>query len=221
MSSTPEGALRSDPLERDEGPSGSQEVTQRLLATSVRVFGESGFEAARVSDIARLSGLTTGAVYSRWPSKRDLFLAAVNHVAPERMARLVGDEDTSATDRLVALSAHLFNTTEDQSRALLFEACVTARRNPEPMSEIAHVLEAEAKAFAAIIREGKATKAINPELSTDALVLGCQALSLGFHLVVFLSAPDRQLPTADEWTELFVRIIGSFSEPSEDALTDG
>ena len=174
-----------------------------------------------MSDIARRSGLTTGAVYSRWPNKRGLFIAALNHVAPVRMARLVGDEDTSATDRLVALSGDLFNKTEDQGRALLFKACVTARRNPEPTSEIAHVLEAQAKALTAIIREGKATKAIDPELSTDALVLGCQALSLGLHLVVFLSAPDRQLPTADEWIGSFVRIIGSFSEPSEDALTNG
>lgn len=48
---------------------------QRLLAAAQRVFFERGFHGASLDAVAEEAGLTKGAVYSRFESKADLFLA--------------------------------------------------------------------------------------------------------------------------------------------------
>jgi AcrR family transcriptional regulator len=47
----------------------------RLLAAAQRVFFERGFQGASLEAVAEEAGLTKGAVYSRFESKADLFLA--------------------------------------------------------------------------------------------------------------------------------------------------
>jgi AcrR family transcriptional regulator len=47
----------------------------RLLAAAERVFFERGFHGASLEAVAEEAGLTKGAVYSRFESKADLFLA--------------------------------------------------------------------------------------------------------------------------------------------------
>ena len=69
---------------------GSGEVTERLLAATAAAVAERGITAATVADIARGAGLTTGAIYSRWPSKLGLVVAAVEWCC-ERVAVDGGD----------------------------------------------------------------------------------------------------------------------------------
>jgi AcrR family transcriptional regulator len=47
----------------------------RLLAAAQRVFFERGFHGASLEAVAEEASLTKGAVYSRFESKADLFLA--------------------------------------------------------------------------------------------------------------------------------------------------
>ena len=48
---------------------------ERLLAAARRVFAERGYYGASLEAVAEEAGLTKGAVYSRFESKADLFLA--------------------------------------------------------------------------------------------------------------------------------------------------
>ena len=43
-------------------------------------MGQSGYEAARISDIARRAGVTTIAVLARWPHKADMVVAKLEHI---------------------------------------------------------------------------------------------------------------------------------------------
>ena len=43
----------------------SERATEQLLDAATAVFGERGFEAATVSEVARRCGMTSGAVYAR------------------------------------------------------------------------------------------------------------------------------------------------------------
>jgi len=49
----------------------------RLLTAAVEVFVEQGYEGARLQDIARAAGLTTGAVYANFRGKDELLFAAI------------------------------------------------------------------------------------------------------------------------------------------------
>ena len=50
-----------------------------LLEAATRVFAARGFHAASVDDVAADAGYTTGAVYSNFAGKEDLFLSAFEH----------------------------------------------------------------------------------------------------------------------------------------------
>ncbi len=60
---------------------------RRLLDAAEAVFARRGFHGASVEEIAREAGATTGAVYSNFAGKEDLFLALFE----ERIATDVGD----------------------------------------------------------------------------------------------------------------------------------
>src|SRR4029078_10478230 len=50
---------------------------ERLIAAAIEVFAEQGYERARLQDIARTAGLTTGAVYANYRSKAELLFDAI------------------------------------------------------------------------------------------------------------------------------------------------
>ena len=56
----------------------------RLLDAARRVFARRGFHAASLEEIAQEAGATTGAIYSNFAGKEDLFLALFeDHVASQ------------------------------------------------------------------------------------------------------------------------------------------
>lgn len=191
----------------------SQAVTRRLLDAAVEVFGERGFEAARVHEVARRCGMTTGAVYSRWPTKLDLFLAVVEYVSPQRMLFMVGSTDMSTEDKFATLGANLLSTSGHQFRDVMLEAFVTARRDESLAALVSASLAAEATFLSAMIAEGKESGLIDPSLSTEAMVLFCQALGLGTHLAFLVESDGRPVPAPDDWNDLILRVIGAVAAP--------
>lgn len=71
----------------------------RVLRAARREFAERGYQGARVDDIAERAELTRGAVYSNFPGKRALYLAALAEAAglePPEPAETVGSAATPA-----------------------------------------------------------------------------------------------------------------------------
>src|SRR4029077_18885673 len=63
----------------------------RLLAAAVEVFVEQGYEGARVQDIARAAGLTTGAIYANFRGKEDLLFDAIGARADAEMTSMLAE----------------------------------------------------------------------------------------------------------------------------------
>ena len=66
---------------------------RRLLDAAAEVFGEKGFRAATLADVANRAGYTIGAVYSNFANKDEVFLALMR----ERLRAV--EEDLAATIR--------------------------------------------------------------------------------------------------------------------------
>lgn len=59
-----------------------KERTRRgLIEAAAEVFAERGFHAASLAEVAARAGLTTGAVYSNFRGKEDLFFAVIREMA--------------------------------------------------------------------------------------------------------------------------------------------
>ncbi len=197
----------------NDGSSRAQDTTERLLESAVAALAEHGFEAARVAQIARCAGLTTGAIYSRWLGKRDLIVAAVRYIVPKCMRLPPVSDEVPARETLAAVGADLISTADVVARDVMLEACVSARRDDSFRAAVAHSMEEEATKLGAIVSRGKAEGSIDPDLSTNAIVALFQAISLGMHLVISSQPEERHVP-GEEWDALISRLLEAASPSS-------
>ncbi|MCY4665209.1 MAG: TetR/AcrR family transcriptional regulator [Acidimicrobiaceae bacterium] len=194
----------------------AQEVTTRLLDAGVEVFGETGYETTRIHEVARRCGLTTGAIYARWPTKPQLFLAVVEHATSQRMASMAGPAETPVDESIGALGANLLSSGDRRLGDLMFETFVSARHDDSIAEIVSECLDSEVDTLTAMVTEGKEDGRIDPSLSTEAIVAFCQALDLGTHLALSTGAPRRPAPTAQEWQALMKRVIEAMAAPRSD-----
>ncbi|HEV3172885.1 MAG TPA: TetR/AcrR family transcriptional regulator [Actinocrinis sp.] len=66
----------------------SRVTRQRLLEAAVGCLAEYGWSGSTVAVVAERAGVTRGAAQHHFPTREDLFTAAVEHVAAERLATL-------------------------------------------------------------------------------------------------------------------------------------
>jgi TetR/AcrR family acrAB operon transcriptional repressor len=75
---------------------------QDLLNTALTVFSRDGYEAARMADIAKLAGVTRGAIYHHFGSKADLFIALIDDASKSgnSAVTLAMEKDLSFVDTI-------------------------------------------------------------------------------------------------------------------------
>jgi AcrR family transcriptional regulator len=132
-----------------------------LLAAARRVFLERGYYAATLDQIADEAGFSKGAVYSRFASKADMFLALLEDRIAERAAQnaeLAGE--LAGTGNFAAL-LDLAEQAERGApgwRLLVTEFRVHAARDPELNRRYAalhaRTIDGVAQVFAEVSKEG-------------------------------------------------------------------
>ena len=177
-------------------------------------FIERGYDAARVTDVARRVGVTSGAVYARWRDKTEMLIAALDHVFAQilpcrRIETFEGE--MQPPDLIVMLGESLLE--HNQRREVLVQVFGSARNNEEIGHCLRRFLNEEADEISRIIDAGKQDGFADPQLSTAAMTLLCQAIGLGVRLLVLAGLDDRHVPTPSEWNELLTRLIGSVVPP--------
>lgn len=107
----------------------------RLLATAEEMFLSRGFTATTVEAVAHTAGYTTGAVYSNFGGKADLFLAVLEQTTAAQLAEIRAALDAARTDeqRLDVFSTAVVRDPRRwQARvAATIEFLSYARRHPE------------------------------------------------------------------------------------------
>ncbi|WP_405931971.1 TetR/AcrR family transcriptional regulator [Streptomyces sp. NBC_00827] len=83
----------------------SRATRQRLLAAAVACLAEHGWAGSTVSVVAERAGVSRGAAQHHFPTREDLFTAAVEYVAEERSTALRALFPQGAADRREVVSA--------------------------------------------------------------------------------------------------------------------
>ncbi len=179
---------------------------ERLLTAAAEVFAEKGYDRAGVQEIAHRAGFTTGAIYGRFRGKADLLLAAIGEQSDDEFEELFAEHrfKGNVADVLATVGSHLVTDEFDNGQALLLEAFVAARRDPEVAGMLRRAVEARADEMTELIEEAKRTGAIDPALDTLAVVRFCHAVGLGFLL---FGAIDLPRPQAEPWEDLIGLLI--------------
>ena len=197
-----EGAIDADP------------IREKLIAAAAEVFAEKGYEGAGVAEIARRAGYTTGAIYGRFTGKAELLLAAIEAHQDSELDRLFNEHrfEGKVTDILTTVGSHLVTDELGPNSALLLEAFMAARRDPEVRQRVRESLGLRGDKLAELVVEAKATGAIDPALDTEALVRFCHALGFGFLL---FRAVELDLPAPEPWEQLISFLVDALDTSAD------
>lgn len=192
-----------------ETTTASDPTRERLLAAAAEVFAEKGYDRAGVQEIAHRAGFTTGAIYGRFRGKADLLLAAMEGQSADEFAELFAQRklegfDGNVTSVLTTVGSHLVTEEFDNGQALLLEAFVAARRDPEVAGMLRRAMEARSADMVELIESAKASGAIDASLDTMAIVRFCHAVGLGFLL---FGAIDLPRPAPEPWEQLIGLLV--------------
>jgi AcrR family transcriptional regulator len=97
---------RGDRVDRAPKQDRSRATRQRLLEAAVACLAEHGWAGSTVSVVAERAGVSRGAAQHHFPTREDLFTAAVEYVAEERSTALRAlFPDGAAGDRRTVVTA--------------------------------------------------------------------------------------------------------------------
>ncbi len=111
-----------------------EQVRRSLLDAARDVFVRDGFHGASLDSVADAAGLTKGAVYSRFSSKADLFLALLEERIAERVAQVESVLDSESPKRdAAAVTRQYLDVLRGQMAwtLLVLEFRIHAARDPE------------------------------------------------------------------------------------------
>jgi AcrR family transcriptional regulator len=187
----------------------------RLVEAASTVFSERGYDGAGVQEIARRAGLTTGAIYSRFSGKAELLREVIEQCSSDELDELFNQHrfDGHASDIVRIAGAHLVDRPDEdshQGNALLLEAFVASRRDPEIRDAVRALMEERAGKLAEVLEAAKADGSIDTSLDTDALVTFCHAVGLGF---LIFDAIEIDLPRPQPWEALITRLVAAVAAP--------
>lgn len=116
---------REDPAAAPRGRPRDPSIDPTVLAAVRRELTDKGYQRMSVAEVARSAGVTKPTIYRRWPTKKDLVIAAIESSPEPEPPPLCGD-----TRRDLITIMHNFRTTPPPNLGILF--AVTAERKNLP-----------------------------------------------------------------------------------------
>jgi AcrR family transcriptional regulator len=170
-------------LNREQAKARTQE---RLLLAARKVFLERGFHAASVAEIAEEAGFTTGAIYSNFGGKDDLFLAMLDGELSDRAEsqRLRATEAASFEEmvRAAARDLHRAGARDPAMTPLIVEFWTYAASKPELRDRARKLHERQIAWIADLLRDGSERHGVRLRLPPEDVARGGGALSRGVRL---------------------------------------
>jgi AcrR family transcriptional regulator len=154
-----------------------------LLEAAERVFSRRGFHAATVEEIADDAGFSTGALYSNFAGKEELFLALFDEHTDRRIRDVenIAAAGTSrdARTRQAALRFQAFTEEEPDWPLLFYEFWAYAVRHPRLRKRWAQGRRRLRSAIADALQEAALAQGVALPLPAEHLAIAANALANG------------------------------------------
>ena len=196
-----------------------------MLEAAAMEFVEHGYDKAVVSNIARRAGVTTGAIYARWPHKSDVMVAALDHIfeqlLPAQRLRDLGIAELSTAEITAIWGADLLNSDETKGVPVqvLVQVFGSARNNEAVRARLQRFLDDQADQLSQLVERAKDEGCCDPELSTAALTLLLQAIGTGTHLLMSPGRDNRHVPVGHDWTTVLLKVLGTAGQQAQQPQT--
>jgi AcrR family transcriptional regulator len=193
-------------------PDTSTSTRERLIAAAIEVFAEQGYERARLQDIARAAGLTTGAIYANFRDKAELLFAAIGARAGLEVDGLLSSASGRGTRSVLEQLGDRLPAPRDSTPSLLVDAIAAARRDESLAALLRERLGRRESTLADVVGRAQHDGTITESISTAAFAHFCTMLATG--AIVFRSLGIDQ-PDPDEWHALIARLLDSIASSEE------
>ena len=186
-----------------------QEQTRaQLLDAALRVFLRRGFHGASLDEIAEEAGYTTGAVYSNFKGKDDLFLAVLDAEAHRRfpLHSVLMLDASSIEEGLRASAREMAQYAREHPgwTGVYVEFWTHASRRPELRAKVAEQHERLLGTVSGLVAEWASRWGVEFTLPDREVVRGVYAISRGLGLEALL-ADDTGTP--DPFEEMFLAYV--------------
>lgn len=186
-----------------------EETRRRVIDGAAEAFAELGFEGARVTDIARAAGLSSGALYNHFVSKAELLAAVVEwHVGDQLMGLLASGGATGLLELILERAQHL-GVPGRLEAPLLIETVSAAQRDPHLLRILSEQVSRREDQFTDLIglaqKDGEITGHVDPRATARFMFI----VLLGSLIVQAMDLPDLD-PAA--WGALMAWLIEGFSQ---------
>jgi AcrR family transcriptional regulator len=161
-----------------------QEHTRvELIDAAGRVFAKRGYHGASVEEVAAEAGYTTGAVYSNFKGKEELFLALYTREVEKRLEDYHAVVDAVGSPQTVGQAAGerfgAFIRDDPEWPLLFFEFWAYGARNERLREEFVKQREAEVKIIATAVERQTAAAGVQLPLPAEQVAVGIGALING------------------------------------------
>jgi AcrR family transcriptional regulator len=154
---------------------------EAILAAAADSFAEQGFDRASMREIAQLSGITAGAIYSHFDNKAQLLMEVVKRALdslPLSANRITGNEEPEILTESAAIHT---DPKSRMLRRLSLEVHVAAARNKEVEALLFDYAEMAMAKFQKIIRGGQKSGKIDPARDPVFTVRGLVVFIMGLN----------------------------------------
>ncbi|MGP3925707.1 TetR/AcrR family transcriptional regulator [Streptomyces sp. 8N616] len=180
-----------DSLSRPSSPV----IRDRLIEAAVQEFGEQGYDRARVQDIARRAGLSTGAIYGNFRNKADLLAEAVDYglAAASRKLGQAMDRGAAAADVLELITTGLSDPHRRMWAPLMSEALAAGRRDGEVARRVHAALHRAETELTELVAGAQRDGSFTADIDAAALARMVLCVSIGVDVLAALNvkSPDR------------------------------
>jgi AcrR family transcriptional regulator len=199
------------------GQERARRTRKHILELAAAAFARDGYEGTSLNEVIRESGLTKGAFYFHFSSKKELALAAFRFKQEQVIERLLaeagGQPDALAELRaLLRARVRLFRA--DPSLACVLRLGAELGAGAGPDSEFARYQELTIETFAELVRRGQRERVIRADLSPRATGEAIFAAMIGADRVSRLLSGRADLERrTEELLDLLVNGLQKRSEP--------
>lgn len=188
---------------------------ERLLDAARSVFARSGFHGASVDEIASTAGFSTGALYSNFDGKQDLFLALMEREI-DRHAREIADavrNRPSVNSRAEVGARQWMSTIErEPEMVLLFmEFWAYGIRDPDVRGQIAERFAQVRRLLTDLIADAMREFGIEMHLPAEHLAIAIDALADG---IARQKLADPDVVPEDLFGQVIGLLVAGATRPS-------
>jgi len=196
------------PTAPDAGEPPADQLREQLLEAAAKVFADRGFSGAKVMDIVREAGLSSGALYGRFASKNELLTEAVIEFAIHVAAAVAADR--SVNHVIEQFVTHPGGPLTDEE-AMHLEAYVTARREPDVADALAEGRRRRGEALDLMVEQAIASGLVDATSDTESTLYFLDTMSLG---LLLQRAAGVAPPDLERWQQLVRKLLATAAGPS-------